>query len=267
MQRPQWIFVGLAFSLLLLMYFGCPTQAPDMVQTAARRSLEMEATSPQALIRDARPDLSPIAKATLGGLEEELSALDETDTDGQVEVYKQLAGEWYRAGHPSISGHYAQLIAEAMDTSAVAWSTTGTTFSICVQQSREEKEKTFCTQRAIRAYQAAISLDPTDVDNQINLALTYTYNPPADNPMKGILALRELEQRFPEEAGVLVTLADLAIKTNQLERAEERLLKAIELDPEHPTVYCLLGRVQDATGRAAEAAESNRRCAELNTPS
>lgn len=265
MQRPQWILMGIALSLVALMYFGCPTQAPEMVQVAASRSLEVEATSPQALIRAARTDLTPVAKATLGSLEDELRA---TETEeAKRPLYEKMAGEWYRAGHPAISGHYAQLIAEQLDTVASAWSTVGTTFSICVQQAEEEKEKTFCTQRAIKAYQAAISLKPTELDNRLNLALTYTYNPPADNPMQGILMLRELEQQFPDDARVLVTLAQLAIKTNQFERAGERLAKAVELDPTNAEAHCLLGRVQETLGQKENAAASAQKCIELRSNS
>lgn len=265
MQRPQWIIMGIALSLVALMYFGCPTQAPEMVQVAASRSLEVEATSPQALMRAARPNLTPIVKATLGGLEDELRGIE--DDASKVKVYEQLAGEWYRAGYPSVSGHYAQLIAEQLDTVASAWSTAGTTFSICIQKSEEEKERTFCTQRSIKAYQAAISLQPTELDNRLNLALTHTYNPPADNPMKGILMLRELEKQFPEDARVLVTLAQLAIKTNQFERAGERLSKAVEIDPTNAEAFCLLGRVQETLGNKEAAAANAQKCLELRSNS
>ncbi len=263
MQRSQWIVVGIAVALLLLTYFGCPTQAPEMVQTAARRSLEMEATSPQALISSAKPALSSLAKASLAALEEELAA--SAANDSRRTALEKLAAEWYRAGHPAISGYYAQQIAELDEApqSAADWAMAATTFSICVQQADEEKEKAFCTQRAIQAYQAAISLEPEEAEHQINLALTYTYNPPEDNPMKGILQLRELEQRFPNDSRVLVSLAQLAIKTNQLDRALQRLTKATALNPTDPTAFCLLARVQSSLGQETEAAASQTRCEAL----
>ncbi len=265
MQRPQWITIGVALALLLLMYFGCPTQAPEMVQTAARRSLEMEATSPQALINAARPALSGLAKATLSGLEEELSIAKDQPATAQRSLLERLAAEWYKAGHPAISGYYAQQIAELEEQPETAndWAVAATTFSICVQQAKEEKERDFCTQRSIRAYQAAISIEPEEAEHQINLALTYTYNPPEDNPMKGILQLRDLEKKFPEDSRVLIALARLAIKTNQLDRATQRLLKAAALDPQMPDAFCLLAQVQSAQGQDEAASASAERCAAL----
>lgn len=261
MQQPQWLVAGIALALVLLMYFGCPTQAPDMVRAAASRSLEVEATSPQALMRAARPTLTPVEKATIGSLEEELRLASEEED--KIPFYEELAANWYRAGYPSISAHYAQQIAEQRDTVSAAWGMAATTFSICVQQSTEVKERTFCTQRAIKAYQAAISLDPQELEYRLNLALTHTYNPPEDNPMKGILMLRDLEQQYPKDARVLVTLAGLAVKTNQYDRAAQRLTKAIELDPTNREAYCLLARVQETLGQVEAARASAAQCANL----
>lgn len=265
MQRTQLIVVGMSLLAVFTMYFGCPTQAPEMVQAAARRGLEVEATSPQALMRAANETISPIARATLTGLEEELSNA-ETDEDRRI-LFERLASEWYQAGHPGISGHYAQKIAEALDTSARAWSIAGTTFSICVQKAASEKERAFCTQRSVKNFQNAISLQPDVVDHQLNLSLTYTYNPPKENPMKGILMLRELQTKYPENTGVLITLARLAIQTNQLRKAVERLEQAQELEPKNPVPACLLAQVYGQLNQPQEEAENAQRCEALSNPS
>ncbi len=178
-------------------------------------------------------------------------------------ILERLASEWYQAGHPGISGHYAQRIAEIQDTSARAWAIAGTTFSICVQKAATEKEKEFCTQRSVKNFQNAISLEPDVVDHQLNLSLTYTYSPPEENPMKGILMLRDLQAKYPENTGVLITLARLAIQTNQLQKATERLQQAQELEPDNPEPVCLLAQVYGRLSLAEKEMESARRCEEL----
>lgn len=262
MQRPQWIVVAVAIAALLTLYFGCPTQAPDMVQAAARRGLEIEATSPQALMRAANDGLDPIVRAKLTGLDEALSQAD--SDEARLPVMEQLASEWYQAGQPGISGYYAQRIAEIRDTSANAWSIAGTTFSICVREAENEKERTFCTQRAVKAYQNAISLEPNVVDHQLNLSLTYTYNPPEENPMKGILMLRDLQQKHPENVGVLLTLAKLAVQTNQLQKAVERLEQARAIAPDNPEPVCLLSQVYSRLSLQQKAMESAKLCEQLS---
>lgn len=259
MRKTQWIAAGIAFLLVVVTYWGCPVRPPEM--EAGFQRGPVQATGIQTLIREAHADLSPAAAATISTLEERLEGQD--DDSLRVELLEQLAGEWYRAGEPAISGAYAARIAEIRNTEE-AWAITGTTFSLCLKQEGiDDKARQFCSDQAEAAYQAAISLNPENPENRVNLAVTYTDNPPPDNPMKGILMLRELEDRYPDYPQVYITLAQLAIRTNQLDRAAERLEKANQLQPGNPDVVCPLARVYENLGREAEAARYARNCGEL----
>lgn len=259
MGRSQWIAVAVASVLLLLTYWGCPVRPPEMEDGFKRGPLE--STGLESLIRAARSELKPAEIATLASLESRLEK--EELPDNRRPLLEQLAGEWYQSGHPAISGIYAKEIAEDVNTEE-AWSITATTFSICLKQEGvDDKTRQFCASQAEKAYQAAISLDPEDPDNRINLAVSYTDFPPRDNPMKGIVLLRELEQQYPGNARVYTTLAQLAIKTNQWEKAAERLEKAVELAPDNPDAVCNLARVYETLKRTEEAAPLALRCQEL----
>ncbi|MEM1358011.1 MAG: tetratricopeptide repeat protein [Bacteroidota bacterium] len=261
MGRTQWITVAVVGALLLLTYWGCPVRSPEMDSGFGRGPLE--ATGLESLIRAARSDLSPAQIATLANLEERLEQTEDDQEATRENLLEQLAGEWYQAGHPAISGVYARRIAEIANTED-AWSITATTFSLCLQQEGvDEKTRQFCASQAEQAYQAAISLDPKDPENRINLALTYTDYPPRDNPMKGILLLRDLEKQYPDNPRVYTTLGQLAIKTNQLERAVQRLEKALNLSPDNPDAACPLAQVYEQLGRKADAEAMGKRCAEI----
>ncbi len=259
MRKTQWIAAAVAFLLVVLTYWGCPVRPPEMEEGFARGPLE--ATGIQSLIREAHADLTPAQAATLSTLE---SRLENQEGDSlRADLLEQLAREWYNTGQPAISGAYAQQIAELRNTEE-AWSIAATTFSLCLRREGiDDKTRQYCSVHAEEAYQAAISLNPGNPENRINLALTYTDNPPADNPMKGILMLRELEQQYPEEPRVYITLAQLAIRTNQLDRAAERLLKADQLSPNNPDVVCPLAKVYENLGRAGEADIYARQCSKL----
>jgi len=262
MGKTQWIAVAIAGGLLVLSYWywGYPIQSP--VDGGFGRG-PLEVTGLESLIRAARADLSPAQVAVLAQLEERLEATTDEQEATRESLLEELAGEWYQAGHPAISGIYARRIAEIGSTEE-AWSIAATTFSICLQQDgADDKTRQFCASQAEQAYQAAISLDPKDPENRINLALTYTDYPPRDNPMKGILLLRDLEKQYPENARVYTTLAQLAIKTNQLDRAALRLEKAAELEPDNPDAICPLARVYENLGRQAEATKFAERCSEI----
>ena len=263
MRKPQWIAAGIAFLLVLVTYWGCPVRPPEM--EAGFQRGPVQATGIQSLIREAHADLTPAAAATISTLEERLEEQD--DDSLRVALLEQLAGEWYRAGQPAISGAYAARIAEIRNTEE-AWAITATTFSLCLKQEGiDDKARQFCSSEAEAAYQAAISLNPDNPEHRINLAVTYTDNPPPDNPMQGILMLRELEQQYPDNAKVYITLAQLAIRTNQLDRAAERLSRADELQPGDPDILCPLAKVYENLGRQEDADRYARACgAALNAP-
>lgn len=261
MGRTQWIAAGIAAVLLLITYWGCPVRPAEMEASFQRGP--METTGLETLIREARDRLDPARLANLASLEEVLNATEEDSA--RTSILEQLAGEWYRAGEPAISGVYARQIAETVNTEE-AWSIAGTTFSLCLQREGiEDKIRQFCASQAEQAYQSAISLDPQDADHRINLAVSYTDYPPRNEPMKGILMLRDLEKQYPENARVYMTLARLAIKTNQLERAVERLETAVELEPNNPDAVCPLAQLYEQLGRP-EASTMVSRCTELVQP-
>lgn len=259
MGRPQWIAVVVVSILLLLTYWGCPVRPPEMEEGFKRGPLE--ATGLESLIRAARSALKPAQIATLASLEGRLE--EEESADSRRPLLEELAGEWYRAGQPAISGVYAKQIAEEVNTED-AWSITATTFSICLKQEDvDDKTRQFCATQAEAAYQAVISLNPDEVNHRVNLALTYTDYPPKDNPMKGILQLREVVADYPDNPQGYIALAQLSIKTNQWENAAKRLEKAVELAPDNPDAVCNLARVYETLKRIDEAAALGARCQEL----
>lgn len=261
MGRSQLIAAAVASALLLVTYWGCPVRPPE-AGTELQRAPTAN-TGLESLIRSVRDDLTPTQIATLANLEERLELTDNSETEPVRPLLEQLAGEWFKAGQPAISGIYARKIAEE-STEAEDWSITATTFSLCLQQEGiDDKTRQFCASQAEEAYQAAISLDPKNVDSRINLAVSYTDSPPQGEPMKGILMLLDLEKKYPENARVYITLAQLAIRTNQLEKAAERLATAVELQPDNPDAVCPLAKVYENLGRTEEAAVLIQRCQEL----
>jgi len=237
--------------LFLLIYFGLDTRPPEQASGTQAALGAMQATSAEVLIQDAVPDLSQSQVLELEILEEALSE-SEGDPEEKVEALKALSSRWYAFGKPSIAGHFARKVAEEIQN-AEAWGIAGSTFSIGLQKAQKEKERKYCSQNAIACFENAISLDPDEVSYRLNLALIYTEQPLPEDPMRGILMLRELNQNYPENVPVLNNLGRLALQTGQNERALERLERSYELDPENPVTSCLLAQAYDAVGAQDKA--------------
>ncbi len=257
MQSKQWIAIAVAALLFLVIYGLLDRLPPERQAINEQRALAVEATDINALLQEARADLPPLVEADLTALE---VRLEEASTDSaRVEAFKALSSRWYRQGNPAIAGYYAQEVAELQETDE-AWGIAGSTYVICLQRAERAKVRAYCTQRAVSAFEKAISLNPEQLDYRINLALVYTENPPEDNPMKGVLMLRTLNQAHPENVSVMNQLARLAIRTGQYEKALERLQRAEELQPDNRSTLCLLAEAYRASGQSERATAYAKRC-------
>lgn len=241
MSKNQIIFLSSAALCVALMYFGCDTKGSQQKEVENIRNQNLEATSVDNIIREARTALTDEQKSYVEALQMDVTAA-EGDTLKSIEKTKNLSATWYELGYPSLAGYYAEEVALKAGTEDT-WSVAGTTYSICVQNTADEKEKQYCSKRAVLAFEKAISLAPEKIAPRINLALCYVDNPPADNPMTGILMLRELDSKYPDNPMVLTQLGRLAIKTNQFDKAKERLERVYTLDPQNSVAICLLAEV------------------------
>lgn len=253
----QWISIGVSIALFLVLYFGFSTKSPEQKKVEMVRSQNLEATSIMNLLNEAGDRLSEESAAVLHSLEADLR---DTDTDSlKVPIYEAMSRFWYQQGEYAIAGHYAEKIAEILQ-SEQSWSIAGTTHALALQKETEEDKRNYSFQRAVNAFESAISINPGNVQHKLNLALCYTEIPPQDNPMRGIQMLLQLQDENPEYAGVKIALARLAIKTGQYEKALERLTQAREIDPSDKRIPCLLSEVYRMLGNEEEAAKNEFDC-------
>ncbi len=257
MNRLQWIVTGATIALFFVLYFGCDTKPKKMQALETTRAMTAESTDLNSLLQTAQAKLDVAKSSEITDLERAVETAT-TDT-ARVEALKQLSGKWYSNGEPAIAGTYAQQVAELLNDEQ-SWSVTGTTYAICLQNTQEEQVRSYCVNRAVKAFENAISVNPNNTTHRVNLALVYTDAPPQDEPMKGILMLRELNQQQPDNVLILNNLARLAMKTNQWDRAKERLERATTLEPDNMNTVCMLAQVYEQLGETEKAEPFTQRC-------
>lgn len=257
MQKQQYIAILTSLIAVVLLYFGVDTIPPKQKELEKSRSLNMEVTGTKNILDAAFAALDKESRSVIEALNLDV---DNAKTDSlRIERLKILASSWYEAGQPAASAIYAEEIAEN-EKKESSWSIAGTTYLICVRSSEDEKTKEFCTRRALKAFETAISLDPEKVEPKINQALVYVDNPDKDNPMKGILMLRELQAKYPTNTSILNQLAGLALRTNQVDKAIERLQESYEIDPSNNGTICLLAAAYEQAGNEQKSKEFRDQC-------
>lgn len=119
-------------------------------------------------------------------------------------------------------------------------------FNFAVDQSKRK----YMAGKAQRYYKSVLEEDASLLDIQSKLAMTYVAGA---NPMQGIMMLREVLEKDPNNSLAIYNLGILAITSGQLEKALERFEHLKQLEPENPEAqfymgYCLyeLGRTEQS---------------------
>jgi len=258
MSKSQILTISGAIVLFLLLYLCFDTTPPKLKSLEKSRILNIESTGLANLIKEAEVKMDAGQKSIIDAINLDLQKSIK-DSVKRIEILKTLSGTWYDLGYTAIAGSYAEDIA-VLQKSESAWSMAGTTYVICVKNSDYSKIKDFCAKRAVKAFENAISINPESIDARINLAICYVESPSQDNPMQGILMLRELNEKYPENVSVLNQLGRLALQTNQTEKALERLEVAFRLDPDNKNTICLLATAYSNAGNVSKASEFNKKC-------
>jgi predicted Zn-dependent protease len=249
-----------AATFFSVLYFGCPTKSPKQKSAEISRQLSNDGADMESMIPALREKLPAALHDNIEAIEKKLAAA--TADTSKNRLLKQISGAWFRAERPDVAGFYAEKVAE-MEKTEESWSIAGSTYFFGVQGGKDETMKTTCTARAIKSFENAASLNPKNTANKVQLALCYVENPPKDNPMKGILLLRDLNEQDPNNVQVLNTLGRLAIKTGQFDKAIERLGKAVSLEPKSMMSNCLLADAYNGKGDAPNANKYGAICKKL----
>ncbi len=256
MTKKQLIAIGATVTLLLLMFFGLGTKPKIENEGPAMASKSAPKEELENILKSGREGLKDSIQQKEAVLQK--AFVESGTTEKKFKSLKGLASFWYEQGNSGISGIYAKKIAELLNT-AESWQIAGTTFRIALQ-SPNDLNAGFYQSQAQKAFEQAIKLDTANIGYKVQEAMVFVDRPEEGNPMKGILMLRELNQKYPKNAEVIVQLGRLSIKTGQWQKAIDRFTQAIALEPQEKSLNCLLAEAYAGAGNTAEADRFSKKC-------
>ena len=249
-SRHQLLAIIATSMLVLVFYFGCETKDPKMKLAEKSRAASFENTSIENIKKVVFDSLDANNKAYFDGLQ--LQLRNSFNDSTKIEALKSISGFWYNQGEYAMAGEAAEEIADIVDD-AFSWSMAGTSYAAGIKNGKSDSKRTFNMSKAVIAFESAISLEPENINHKVNLAICYAENPPADQPMTGILMLLDLDKENPNSPSVLFQLARFGMQTNQFDKAIGRLKNILEIDPTMIKAHCLLADALTKTNKQSEA--------------
>ncbi len=253
MKKPQLALAGgaiLVFVLLLAFGRTVPLKDPkknaDSSQTAEHQSVKFE-----DLLQRAKANITPQQSERLLKLENSVVRGDVKEQ--QIHVFHQLARFWGDSAH--LFEPYAYYMGEAakLENSEKSLTFAAHLFLDNLMTESQPAMQHWLADNAKVLFEKAISINPANDSSTIGLGAVYMFGNISDNPMQGILPVREIAKKDPENVYAQMVLGLGGKKSGQYDKAIERFNGVVEKHPDNMEAVFNLAETYDLKGDKANA--------------
>jgi len=242
MRNLQFLLIAAALALTAALYFA-PKKTISTAAPAASRLPDFE-----LLLNDAKASLKREELETVSGLEARLKT-----EPGNFMLVDSLGKRWDALQIPAIAAHYYELIAENKPGEK-SWINAAYRYFDAYKISGDSTVRTMMVQKAISCYENVLKFAPENLDAKTDLGVCYAEG--TNQPMRGIMLLREVVTKNPEHENAQFNLGLLSMKSGQYEKAVERFEKVLTINPRRKEIYLMEGRAYMLAGKNDKAKES-----------
>jgi tetratricopeptide (TPR) repeat protein len=177
-------------------------------------------------------NISEIAKQGLNpNLEKDISDLEaliaQTPEEEKLPLLKQLADKWHDVNKSSPQAYVLEEIANKESTFE-NWLKTGDAFSEAYSNLQDTVMVPVLTQRAIHAYEVALSLNENSLEAKTGLGSAFVTGA---NPMQGITMLLQVVKEDPKNSKANFNLGLFSMQSRQFDKAVDRFKTVVEEAP------------------------------------
>ncbi len=262
MKKPQFIVVLLAIALFSTLYFFAPRYKAANI-TAATQTTENQDVTSKSVVDGAKMNLAGEQKLILLSIENQLNT-SKTTIDS-IQIYKALSRFWADSAQklgPYLYYTYSAALLESSEKSL-----TFAAQQLVDNLTDPEAPPAFLKWMAGNAkvlLDKALVINPNNDSAKINLGACYLFGNISDNPMQGILKIKEVVDKNPHNIYGQMTLALGGKKSGQNEKAIERFLLILQDEPTNIEALVHLAECYELTNQKPLALERYQKVKQSN---
>jgi len=176
----------------------------------------------------------------------------------QIAAYKQLYASWDSLNQLPIAAYYLGESAK-LENSEKSLTFAANLFLEHLEHAEDPAVTNWETKQAITLMDKALALNPGNDSLKIKQALLYMNT----EPMVGVQKLRDVVAANPDNAEAQITLASLAIQSNQFDKAIDRMESFTQKHPEEAKALFVLAEAYKGKGDLKKAIELAEKCKAL----
>jgi len=165
------------------------------------------------------------------------AAYKEKNIEKKINFADSLASAYLKYQLTDSAMHYINDMARLAETRAVAYRAAELTYNV-FETARSQEEAKRIAELAAERINALLADKPNDSRMKNMLAMTLVVS---EQPMQGVLMLRELVQENPDDLTAIKNLGVLSIQSGQYDKAEERFRDLLSRDSTNLEALFYLG--------------------------
>jgi len=247
-KKQQWILTAAAIVLFCgLYFFGSTVNSKKPVISAASTSEQpVSNVSTQDILTKSKEGLNPAQLQKLTQLENSVVRGDVHNQ--QIHVYHQLASYWMDTLHNEEIGAYYSGEAAKLENSEKSLTFAARFFLENARKQDDEGLKKWMANESKELFEKALVLNPGNDSLKVGLGSCYIFGNIADNPMQGIMMIREVAERDPSNMYAQYMLGVGGLMSGQLDRAIDRLSVVAAKQPDNVEVKLMLAEAYERKG-------------------
>jgi tetratricopeptide (TPR) repeat protein len=171
----------------------------------------------------------------------------------QIHVYHQLASYWADTLHHEEIGAYYSGEAAKLENSEKNLTFAAHLLLDNMLSATDASMQRWLATRAKELFDKALTLNPNNDSSKIGVGVCYMFGGISDSPMQGILAIKEIADKDPNNMYAQLMLGLGGIQSGQYDKAAERFLTVVKKQPGNVEAVLDLAGVYERLGNKAEA--------------
>ena len=229
MKKQQFILAGGGLLLLLLLFFLGNTVPPVNSSITEESAQKNPSSGAIDVLTAAKSNLKPMQSEKITQLEN--AVVRGNVKDQQILVYNQLAHYWQDTlQRPDIATYYLGEAAK-LENSEKSLNFAARLMLNQVMAGSDPDKTPWLALNAKALYEQVLTINPANDSAKIELGACYLFGSISAMPMEGIQKIREVADRDSTNmyAQLMLGLGD--IRSQQYDKAVERLKKVVEKEP------------------------------------
>ncbi len=228
--KKQIYFLTAAVALLILLLFFGNTVNPKKEITVESSVQNTTQLNFNELLTHSKENLTSSQKKLLAKIENKLKVGSEQD---KIHTYNHLANFWKDSAH--LYEPYLFYIAEAakLENSEKSLTFAAQQFTNNLLGVADPSIQNWLATNAKVLFDKSLTLNPNNDSSKIGLGACYILGNISDNPMQGLLPIKEIVTKDPTNIFAQYILGLGGKKSGQLDKAIERFLIIVKIKPDH----------------------------------